>query len=420
MATRGRKPAAPKVTEEELKEANVRPDYLSDRRSSDGYIRIRVNENGAAMMRRAADRQIEERQEELERLREQKKKFEKIEEKLGKKSKKDKKKDKKKKKKDKKMMKKVPESSRILFGAIEEYKEKYHKSKKDKKKEKEEFEGVTTKVKGAKAPAKPKDEEAEKKKKEEAEKREFEKKFDEPLTLLRQTVVEYDKTLDEVNNLFGETKNSHARNRNVLLKDLLSSKATLLSGRVSAANAMSGIQKVKLEQYDKQRKSEAQKGDERNQNINLLARAFPQLIAGGSKFNVKSSDDDDDDKKDKKKDKGKDDGKKKKRKSNDYEEQFMSRAKSLINSGELEFTPHEASIEMEGKYRVAVKKSFKTEDWIFIALDNNGMEIRDFKEKYPGLLPKKKNHELRFDDDKDVAKCKRTDQVFQVIQVPYI
>jgi hypothetical protein len=407
-----------RVPDEEIEDSGVKKDFFSDQRASSGFIKIRLSDSGASLMARSTEREIENRQKELEVLRERQRKLDKIEEKLEKKSKKGGKKEKKKNKKDKKKLKSLPESSRILFGAIEEYKEKYHKSKKDKKKEQKEFDGISSRAKGGSNTKA--NEEEEKKRKEEREKKEFEKKFEEPITLLRQTVLEVDKTLEEIDKLIAETKESRARNRGIMLKDLFSAKSSLFGNRTVNARAIGDLQKVKLEMDVKRLKETAATGNEKNQNISLLARAFPHLVANAGK--LLTSDDDNSGKKDKDKDKDRDKDKKKKRSRDrgDDEGKFLERASRLLRDGDLELTPHEASIDMEGKYQVVVKKSFKNHEWEFTALDQNGKEIRNFKEKHPGLLPKKKHHDLRFDDNADVAKCQKTDRVFQVIPVGYL
>jgi hypothetical protein len=421
------------ATSEEIEEAGLKKDFFSDRRNSDGYIKLSFNEYGAQRMAQAAERRIEQRQAEIDQLRSQHKKFEKLEDKLETKAKeenkKKSKKDKKREKKEKKRLKNLPESSRILFAAVEEYTDRHHKSKKDRKKEREEFEGVSEKVKPNRAPKEktPEQEEAERKRKEAKDQMDFEMKFDEPITLHRQTIIEVDKTLQEISMMLEETKLSRARNRNVMIKDLLSAKGSLLGNRISSANGIASIQKTKLDAAAK--KADASKGEqnEKNQNINLLAKAFPQLVSGGlASASVSAAGgkgkgkDKDDVKDDKDKDKGKGGKKKEKRRSQEDDDDFMSTATKLIKSGDFKLTPHEAAIGIEGKYKVAIKKSFSTQEWKFIAIDHNGNEIANFKEKHPGVLPKRKDHDIRFDDDKDIARCRRTDQMFQVIQVPYM
>lgn len=425
------------ATTDEIEEAGIKTDFFADRRDSSGYIRLTFNEYGANRMAQAAERRIEERQAELDKLRSQQKKFEKLEDKLEEKAKvetkKKSKKDKKREKKEKKRLKNLPESSRILFSAIEEYTDKHHKSKKQKKKEKQEFEGVSDKAsRKAGTPPKektPEQEEAEKKRKEAKERNEFEMKFDEPITLHRQTVIEVDKTLQEIGMMLEEAKNSRARNRNVVIKDLLSAKGSLLGNRIQSANGIASIQKTKLDAAEKQIKAKAGENNEKNQNINLLAKAFPQLVSGGlASASVgaaggggksKGKDKDRDRDYDSKEDKGKGGKKKEKRRSQDDDDDFMATATRLIKSGDVNLTPHEAAIGIEGKYKVAIKKNFKTQDWIFIAIDNNENEIANFKQKHPGVLPRRKDHNMKFDDEKSVARCSRTDQLFQVIQVPY-
>jgi len=403
-----------RVSDEELEELGINKDFYEDWRSENGFIKVSLSPWGAAMLNESMEDKIEQKRKELEELRKKYSQLEDIKEKgLSKKEKKKLKKEKKKKKKEKKRLKKLPESTKLLYGAIEEYQEKFHKDKK-KKKYDIGFEGLSVKEK-TKRDSKLSEEEVEKRK-EEKESKEFEKRFEEPLALIRENLIDMTETLVELNDMIKETKESRARNKHVMLKDLLTTKVNLFNARASSARSMADIQRARVDLELKRVKEKGATGDERTKNIALMNKLFPQLLASGAldKGIGKSKNDDDDDyKKDKKK-------KKKKVKNRDSEENFEKRVTKLIKEGEIELSPHELAIDMEGKYKVAIMKSFKTGDWAVVATDLNGKIIRDFKERYPGLLPKKKDLDLRWDDEKDIAKDRKTDRIFPVIQVPHL
>jgi hypothetical protein len=399
------------ISDDEIEDLGLKKDYHESKRSSSGYIKVSLSAWGASMLNQNMENKIEQKRRELEDLRKKHSTLEEIEERgLSKKEKKKLKKDKEKRKKEKKKLKRMPESTRLLHGAIEEYKDKYHK-KKDKDKGK--FSGISSKEKGGRK-TELSEEEIEKRK-DEKEQKEFEKKFEEPLALIRENLIDMSETLVDINDMVKETKESRSRSKHIMLKDLISAKVSLFSARATSARSMADIQRTRIDLELKKVKEKGTGGDEKTKNIAMMNKFFPQLLASGA-FNSKGGkskdDDDDDNKKDKKK--------KNKLKNRGEEESFEKRVSKLVKNGDIEMTPHELSIDMEGKYKVAIMKSFKTDECQVIAIDNNGKIIRDFKDKYPGLLPKKKDLDLKFDDEKDLVKCKRTDQVFQVIQVPHL
>jgi hypothetical protein len=200
-----------------------------------------------------------------------------------------------------------------------------------------------------------------------------------------------------------------------MIKDLLGAKVGIYSNKTQAIGKLSDMQKVRIELSLKKSKEEGPDQNQKNKDIVAISRAMPFLLANGTK----KKNDDDDDEKESKKDKQKR-WKDKKYNADEYEDKFDKHAAGLIKSGKIELSPHEAAIEMEGKYIAAIKKSFKTQEWCVIALDNNGMEIKNFTEKYGKILPKRKNLDLKFDDERGVAKDRSTDQIFQLILVPYI
>ena len=400
------------ISNDELKDLNIKADYYDDQRGKEGFIRVMLNKKATTILADNIDDKIESKQRELEYLKDQRKEIATVKKsviKSGSVSKKEKKK----KKKEKKKLKNMPESSKLLIGAIEEYKNKFHGSKKNK------FDGVTYKSKN-KAGVEKTDEEADEQKRVERDKKIFDKKFEEPITILRQVIIEVDKTIQDIDSLIEETKISRARNKNTMLKDLLMAKSSLFSNKTTNARSIGDRQKIREEIQIRKAKEDGPGENEKNRNIALISRAFPQII-GGFKDSNKNKDSDNDKKKesDKEKKKDKDSDKKRKRyRDDDTDDRLLSRASKLIKDGSIELTAHEAGIHLEGRYRVAVMKSYKTGDWKFIATDNDGKVIKNFETDNPGLLPKKKHTNLRFDDERDACKCLRTDIAYQVISVP--
>jgi hypothetical protein len=415
-AKRGRPSNKVRISDEELEQKEIKKDFFEDNRSSNGYIKVSFSPVGASILNKGIDDDIERKQKELEQLRKQRSKFEDIEESVTKKDKKKMKKDKKKKKKEKERLKNLPESSKLLYGAVEAYKDKFFgKDGKNKDgKKKNDYDGAFGTQKKKSSDSDDDDEEKVQRKKEEREKKEFEKRFEEPLSLIRENIIDMSETLVEINDMIKETKESRGRSKHIMLKDLIMAKTSLFSARASSASSMSNIQKTRLDIEMKKVKESSGGMDERTKNIANMNKFFPQLLASGKLSGSKKDKDKDDDrdKSDKKK--------KKKNRNRDVEEKFETRVTKLINSGEMKLTPHEASIDMEGKYKIIVMKSIKTGDWRFAATDNNGRILKDFKDKHPGLMPKTKHAKMRFDDEKDIAKDTNTDTIYQVLNLPFI
>lgn len=73
--------------------------------------------------------------------------------------------------------------------------------------------------------------------------------------------------------------------------------------------------------------------------------------------------------------------------------------KALIkHKDELDFTPYEKHINLEGKYSLAILADSEkpSSSWKFIAVDRDGKEIKGFKDKYPELVPKKSECKMSF------------------------
>ena len=70
----------------------------------------------------------------------------------------------------------------------------------------------------------------------------------------------------------------------------------------------------------------------------------------------------------------------------------------MKHKSELEFTPYEKHINLEGKYSLAILADAEkpSSSWKFIAIDKEGKEIKGFKDKYPELVPKKSDCKMSF------------------------
>ena len=131
---------------------------------------------------------------------------------------------------------------------------------------------------------------------------------------------------------------------------------------------------------------------------------------------VKDPDDDDDDDYDRP-------GSVKRTKSSNREEDDRELAaefaKMLENrKGEFHFTPHERFMNMEGKYQIVVAgDSLDMENtWKFVALDTaSGKVIKNFKDDYPGLLPKKKQCRMSFDLNRLKATDRNSGKTYKII-----
>ena len=411
-----------KISQSDIADSGVTPihDYIADKRNDNGYVKISLNLESAMMVNQSLTQSIKQKQEELSKLKQQQASIEDIEDRrreelrnMSKEEKKWIKKRKKDEKKQKKKLKNMPESAKILHSAINEYRDKYFK-------ENEPADGITVKHK-RKRDTTPKpskeltdEEKAELERKQET--HEFNKKFEEPLMLMRDIILQADDTIAKVNAMIDETWKGSSKYKSSTLKDLLSTKTGLLSAKTSNAKNIGDIQKMRIElELKKIKEKGSDETNEKTKGISVINQAFPHLISGITGLSKKNKDEkkkdkDDNDTIDWKKDKKKKDWKKSVY-NQDFEDGFNKKAASLIRDGKLSLTPYETYIGMEGRWKPAIQKLYDGSDWQFVALDNSGTIIDDFKEKYPGLLPKKKHVNMVFDDDNELAKDKNNPKV---------
>lgn len=331
-----------------------------------------------------------------------------------KKKKKDKKEKKNKKKKGKKesyadsLIDSVPSDlAEFIKGGGNKGLKKKKKKEKKKKKQREEL-GIKVKEK-KKRKTNSKDKKSNSKKEKDKEKSEVAERFKEVEKITRENIKEIDMTMEIVDKRIKELTSSseRVRGKDTALANYFAAKTSLISTKQKAAtDILSSRAKV----YDIEMKKEARAANAASSDADILAKIFPGISMNG---NMDTNIKDHISKSGKNKD-----GKKKKKKEKDYDaDLLMKKTKELKKSGAIEFSEWDENIEWEGRYNVAVKKSWTDGKWKFIAVDDDGNVMRDVPDS---MLPSKKRVQMQFDDEKDVAIDKNTNTIYQVLQVPAI
>ena len=328
-----------------------------------------------------------------------------------KKKKKDKKKDKKKKSGDTYMDSLIGSVPDDLAAYIRDGGEKglEKKKKKDKKKKKnrEKLQGLTVKEKKKDSGKK---KEVLKKDKNNSE---VAQRFREVEKITRDNIKEIDDTLAVVNERLNDIMKStdRVRGKDKALADYIAAKTSLISSRQKAAtDILSNRAKVYEIEMKKAKETSANSAND----ADVIAKLFPGIAlnaatAAAVNEHIGKSGKNKDSKK-KKKDK------KREKFYEDVEDGFLKREKALLEAGDIEYSKYDANIEYEGSFDVAIKKSFQTGDWKFIAIDSDGK----FLDIPKSMLPSKKTTSMKFDDEKDVALDVNTNKMYQVFSVPRI
>lgn len=231
------------------------------------------------------------------------------------------------------------------------------------------------------------------------------KRFSPVVSMLHDTIVEFDNiaaTIEyELNSTHGQSKSMY---RSAQIGNLISAK----NSKLSAVKELAAVAKTVSDlEYKKEKDKKATEGADTSKALSMLGAKY---LRGSDMF---------DDKKSSKKKKGdkKSDSKSKRRNDDDDDEDeeditvkkqreddqralAVEFAKTLsYKKGDIKLTPHERFAYMEGKYTIIVVCEPDDPDntYKFIAVDKNGREIKDFKDDYPGLLPRRKNCRMRFD-----------------------
>ena len=80
------------------------------------------------------------------------------------------------------------------------------------------------------------------------------------------------------------------------------------------------------------------------------------------------------------------------------DDMLEKREKELVKSGEIEYSDYDRNIEWEGKFDIAIKKSWTDGEFKFVAIDDDGNIIKGVPKS---MLPSKKSVQLKFDDEKE-------------------
>ena len=324
---------------------------------------------------------------------------------------------KKKKKKDKKknedtymdsLMGSIPDdlAQYIKDGGKKGEKKKKKKEKK-RKKERANLAGLTVKEKKKESDKKKKDLEKDKNKSEVAQ------RFKEVERITRENIKEIDATMAVVDERIAEiTKSSdRVRGKDKALADYIAAKTSLISSRQKAA---SDILSNRAKVYDIEIKKEKESAASSLNDADLITKIFPGIALNSSTANALDSHIS-------KSGKNKDSKKKKKNKKRDSfytdnEDAFLAKERELLKSGDIEYSKYDENIEYEGNFNVAIKKSFQTGDWKFVAVDDEN----NFIDVPKSMLPSKKTASMKFDDEKDMALDVNSNRSYFVFNVPQI
>lgn len=248
----------------------------------------------------------------------------------------------------------------------------------------------------------------------------YAQRFSPIISLLYESIDGYGEIIDDIESDLSSIGNAKTRYKSDQTGNLISAK----NAELSAIKALGDLSKTIS---DLEYKKEKDSGKDAESNTDKTISAL------GIKFLKGNFDDDDDkDKKKKNKDKRKkayskfdddddddeDDKILKEKKKNSDRELATEFAKSIFDKkSSIGLTPHEKHIAMEGKYTlVIVADSDDVENsWKFIALDKKGKEIKDFRDEYKDLIPKKKNVKLVFDLNKLKVTDKNTSRTYKLL-----
>ena len=255
------------------------------------------------------------------------------------------------------------------------------------------------------------------------------KRFSPVVSLLYDSINDFDRVADEIEE---ELKNIKTRNmyRSSQVSNLLNAK----DKKLSAINKLADVAKTLSDlEYKKEKDKKTEEGDSSKLVSNFASKYLSGMF----------DDDSDDDKKGKKGKKSKSNKKSRslsaaaamdeddddeeetsvRRRTKEDDEADREIASKLANKllekkDKINLSPHEKYIAMEGKYTIAVVANPMNpdDDWKFIALDpKTGKEIKDFKDKYKGLLPKRSDTRMTFNLDKLRAYDKNTAKTYKLL-----
>lgn len=264
------------------------------------------------------------------------------------------------------------------------------------------------------------------------------KRFAPVVSMLYDTITDFDRIAREIDD---ELKSSRGQTRGMYRSSQISNYISAKNSRLSAVKELGSIAKqVSDLEYKREKDKRAVEGSDSTKAITSLGAKFLRgSLDFGSDSGKKSGG-----KKDKGKGKGKDKGKSNFSKTSkemgydpddedDGEEESVRRPKDTASDKDLakelartvlkrkddfSFSPHERHLSMEGKYAfvVACDPMDPEHTWKFIAVDpKTGKELKDFKENYKELYPKKKNVRPRFDVSKKKMTDLNTSKVYKLV-----
>lgn len=241
------------------------------------------------------------------------------------------------------------------------------------------------------------------------------KRFTPVVSMLHDTISEFDQIATDIQ---AELSSPQLRAKNMYrstqIGNLISAKNSKLSAVRELASVATTISNL---EYKKEKDKKSEEGSDTSRAISSLGAKF---LRGGlddysdkkakkqkdkdklrKKYKDDSDDDDDDD----------DRITKAKKASPDSDRELAAEfANALVkHKDDIHFTDAERAIKMEGKYifKVLVDPTDPEHTWKFVACDpKTDKIIPGFKEKYKGLVPKRKDCRMVF----DISKMKCTDK----------
>lgn len=265
------------------------------------------------------------------------------------------------------------------------------------------------------------------KKKKKAQKKEttldttYGKRFSPVVSMLHDTINEFDKIAEDIQaELDSPQLRSKSMYRSNQIGNLISAKNSKLSAVKELASVATTISNL---EYKKDKDRKAEEGSDTSKAISMLGAKY---LRGGfetqeerksKKKKKKSWDDEDDDvgtikKASSKKSNDDDDD------QDESDRELASQlAKALGKHPDIKFTAAERFVKLEGTWNCVViaDSDDPKSDWRFAAIDpSTGKIIKDFKEKYPGLLPKKKNARMQFDVNRNKAYDKTSGRTYKL------
>ena len=252
------------------------------------------------------------------------------------------------------------------------------------------------------------------------------KRFSPVVSMLHDTIHEFDKIASDIQaELDSPQLRSKSMYRSNQIGNLISAKNSKLSAVKELASVATTISNL---EYKKDKDKKAEEGSDTSKAISSLGARF---LRGGFELEDGKSGKSSKGKKGKMKWKGKSDDSddsvgtiKKAAVSSDSDDREDDRelasqlAKALGKHKDITFSPAERFMKMDGAYNVVVVADSDNpeKDWKFAATDpKTGKIISDFKDNFPGLLPKKKNARMTFDLNRGKAYDKESCRTYKLM-----